>query len=288
MAPKKKTKTKKKPSPKTTAAKLPKAKKMVKRKPASPPSAPVPTPTQVAELLTSVSTTQNTAVSALATTLVPPEALAVKLPADVLVVVNAIKEFGARAKLLTITAENAKTAEEMLTQLKGFRTQLEAHRKALVKPIKDRVKRLEALFAPAETQLEEFDELMRQKYIEYRKALQLQQQQEQQTLLADAQKAQSEGDLDTALALATQSTNITGPEKTVVLETGSVQVKNVWTFEVTDLGKVPEEYKTLDETKVRAAIRAGMRDGTNEDGTPAPAIPGIRIFQREQVSVSAS
>jgi hypothetical protein len=48
----------------------------------------------------------------------------------------------------------------------------------------------------------------------------------------------------------------------------------VWVFEIEDPAKVPDEYKMIDEKKVRDAVRMGTRE-----------IAGIRIFQKEQIRI---
>jgi len=45
----------------------------------------------------------------------------------------------------------------------------------------------------------------------------------------------------------------------------------VWDFEIADKTKVPEEYKVVDEKKVRIVVKA-MKDKTN--------IPGIRVYKK--------
>lgn len=46
-----------------------------------------------------------------------------------------------------------------------------------------------------------------------------------------------------------------------------------WTFTVVDPNKVPREYLTVDETKIRAAMNAGVRD-----------IPGVHFSQTESIT----
>lgn len=48
----------------------------------------------------------------------------------------------------------------------------------------------------------------------------------------------------------------------------------VWTFEIKDSSKVPDEYKAVDERKIRDAIRVGVRE-----------ISGVDIFQKEQIRI---
>lgn len=52
----------------------------------------------------------------------------------------------------------------------------------------------------------------------------------------------------------------------------SNSISKVWTFEVVDKNLVPHEYMMVDETKVRQAIKLGIRE-----------IPGILIYQKEQL-----
>ena len=56
-------------------------------------------------------------------------------------------------------------------------------------------------------------------------------------------------------------------------ESGSASLRKTWTFELVDLDKVPREFLTLSEGKVRDSIRGGVRE-----------IPGIRIFEKESTS----
>jgi len=55
---------------------------------------------------------------------------------------------------------------------------------------------------------------------------------------------------------------------------GNTQTRKVWTFEVVDFTKVPNEYKELNTVKVNSVIRAGVRD-----------IKGLRIYQEEKLSI---
>jgi hypothetical protein len=219
-----------------------------------------------------------------------------ELPPSALEVSSAVTTLGAQVNLFKFEAATAVQGQEMLTQLAGLRKRLDAERKKLVKPIKDKATRIEALFKPVTTKLEAFDAALRAKYLTFIKEQQVEREAAQRQLIADAQRAQDSGDHDSALALSTQAAEASITTKTAVVDTGSVQTKLVWDFKVIDLGAVPEEYKTLDETKVRAAIRAGLRDTVTEEkdglgGThtvTTPAIPGIAIFQRDTLAVTAS
>ena len=51
-------------------------------------------------------------------------------------------------------------------------------------------------------------------------------------------------------------------------EGGSASQRKMWLFEVTNEAEVPVEYKKVDETRIRNAVRMGVRE-----------ILGVRIFE---------
>jgi len=52
----------------------------------------------------------------------------------------------------------------------------------------------------------------------------------------------------------------------------------LWDFEIVNKNKVPDEYKVVDEKKIRAVVKA-MKENTN--------IPGIRVFKKLSERVEA-
>ncbi|MFZ4440571.1 MAG: hypothetical protein ACOYOS_19305 [Syntrophales bacterium] len=63
------------------------------------------------------------------------------------------------------------------------------------------------------------------------------------------------------------------PKVTRTENGSSSYTKNPWVFEVTDAAAVPREYTTVDEKKIRDAVKMGVR-----------AIDGVRIFQSTQIN----
>lgn len=182
----------------------------------------------------------------------------------------------AQAELLTVTtAEQSMEAGRMLVQLKTWRTQVEQKRQFFTRPLKEHVKRVEALFKPVLDKLDEADASIRKKVLEYRTAHEEQARAERAKLLEQAREAQQAGENDAALALATEASSLETLQRSLTLDEGALQVRKVWDFEVEDYAAIPREFFTLDEKKVRAAIRAGQT-----------SIPGLRVFQKEQLAVS--
>lgn len=182
------------------------------------------------------------------------------------------------AQAFTITdAATALAANEMLVQLKTIDTAIEAKRKSLTKPLKDEAKRIEAQFRPSADAIEKANLLLREKMLAYRQSEESKLAEERKALLAKAEEAEKAGDSNAALALAQQAMSVETLDTKAAAADGSVSVRMVWDFEVEDLAKVPPEYFVLDEGRVKAAVRSGVRD-----------IPGIRIFQKEQLAVSGA
>lgn len=184
----------------------------------------------------------------------------------------------ALASLVKVTdAESANNAGTMLVQVKQFTKQVEEKKSFIVKPLKDHAKRLESMFKPTLDKLDAAEAELKQKILAYRAEAAEKVRAETQSLMEKATEAQESGDSDGALALAVEAQSIETVQKTTHFEGtgGSMQEKQTWTFEVTAFGEVPHEYFTLDEKKIRQAIKAGLRD-----------IPGVRIFQTSQLAVT--
>lgn len=63
------------------------------------------------------------------------------------------------------------------------------------------------------------------------------------------------------------------PLPTVTATLGSATVRRVWTFTIDAPLQVPREYLSVDETALRRAVAGGAR-----------VIPGVRIFEQEQIA----
>ena len=63
-------------------------------------------------------------------------------------------------------------------------------------------------------------------------------------------------------------------ENTVHSESGAARMRKVWKFEIENEKQIPKAYLTVDEVKIRKAIKGGVRE-----------IPGVRIYEDEQVGM---
>lgn len=182
----------------------------------------------------------------------------------------------AKALIVNIaTQEHAIEAGRVLQELKIQKKAVETARDYLVKPLKEHVARLEGLFKPTRTALDAAEVGLKAKILTFTTQQAAEVKEQEQKLLAQAQKAQKAGDNDRAVELATMAVSQPKMMKTTHLEGGGyLQTKEVDAFEIEDLGAVPHEYFTVDEKKIRSAISAGVQ-----------SIPGVRIFKKAQLAV---
>jgi len=197
---------------------------------------------------------------------------------------------------LAVDSEVAtRQATGVLTRIQTFQRDAEAERVRLVKPLNDHVKVVNDAFKRILAPVQEADRALRQKLLGYTR--QQQQLAAQKAAEAEAARLESEARLreaerleaagkpvvaeqmlekaveSEAVAKAAQVEAVR-PPTTVRTEAGTSSVKRVWTFRLVNLDMVPTEYVTLDEGRVREALRQGVRE-----------IPGLEIFQDEQLAV---
>lgn len=94
--------------------------------------------------------------------------------------------------------------------------------------------------------------------------------------LAHAAELEALGDRDGAEAALNEESYAPLPEviKAKTSVAGS-STKKVWAFEIFDRKQIPEEYKTIDEGKIRKVIQALGEDAN---------IPGVRAFQKTEIA----
>jgi hypothetical protein len=215
--------------------------------------------------------------------------------------------FRIKAEAMVIKSDEHVTGA---TNLLGFiaqaKKQFEDRRTGIVKPLNDNVKRVNDAFKTITAPLDTANTTLKQKVLIYHREQERKRQEEiarieaerkvaeeqRQKEIAERQKALddlgiTEGDL--APLPGSDADNIYFPPleeiAPVVLppvvptmtkaSLGSATVKKVWAFEITAPADVPREYLTVDEKKIREAVRAGVRE-----------IPGVRIYQDDQLAVS--
>jgi hypothetical protein len=140
----------------------------------------------------------------------------------------------------------------LLNRFSEAKKKIEDQRIAFTKPLNESLRSINGFFKTFSDPIKQADDELRQKLAEHRHQLE-------------------------AKRIAAQNTaNDLGLEVPDDLrkKIGGVVVKKAWTFEVEDKSKIPNEFLMIDEVKIRAAIRAGVR-----------TMSGIKIYQKDVVSL---
>jgi len=196
------------------------------------------------------------------------------------------------------TQEEASKLAELLQRGARANAQLELYRKAIVSPLNQQVKDINALFAKLQDQLENLEmqgkvrigawQRQERDRIERERRVKLKEQEEaarvRQEALDKAEKAKTEKARQKALeeAQAAEKRQVQAEldmpreaPKHIKTDSGSVLGKRVWKFEVVDAALVPRSFCIPDERAIRVAVNAGTRE-----------ITGVHIYEDEALAIS--
>ena len=188
------------------------------------------------------------------------------------------------AEGVTVSSEKGmEEATDILSWVSKAKKQVEDKRKFLVKPLNDHVKAINEMFKGYMAPLEQADAMLRKKVIIYRQEQERIRREEEDRLRKEAEaerkrmekQAKKEG---VAPPPPPPPVAPSMPEqaKTTYSGMGSVSTKMVWDFEIVDENKVPRNFMIANEKAIRAAVKAGVRN-----------IPGVKVFQKEELAVRA-
>jgi hypothetical protein len=171
-------------------------------------------------------------------------------------------------------------AKQFLVQVTTARKRWDELRHWFVDPQNAYIKAINNLFKAQAAPVDEAESILRGKVSAYFRAKQDAARKEQERLrkLAEArnarQAAKAEANGTEPPPAIFPLPTVAVPEKTTHTESGSVTLRKRWTFEIVDPAQVPDEYKTVDERKIGAVVKAGIRN-----------IPGVYIFEKEELAV---
>lgn len=184
-------------------------------------------------------------------------------------------------------------ATDMVKVIKGGKSTLEKRRKEIVGPYNDQVKIINNTFKKvsesADGAVKALNGQMTQYHLQVEARLR-KEEEERRRLEAEKLKAQ-EDELREKAALENQDVEAemekvqervqelkgpitTSPKSVSRGDFGSSSVRKTWTFNLKDITKVPARYLQLNETAIRNAIGAGIRN-----------IEGLEIFQKSTTIV---
>ena len=173
------------------------------------------------------------------------------------------------------------TATNLLGAIATAKKTLEEQRKFLVAPLNNHVKSINNRFKEYSLPLERADKILRGKVMAYRQEQERKRREEEERLRKLAEKEQAKLAKKAAKKGLPEPPpiiipHIEAPVRTVQADFGTASVKKVWTYEIVNENEIPREYLVVNEKKIAAVVKAGIRE-----------IPGVRIFETEQLAVRA-
>ena len=208
---------------------------------------------------------------------------------------NAIASIETMRSFAVVNAETYTTASDARTAIKSLEKRVEEARKRAVGPLNDRVKLINEAARRILAAPHEVDELLQRRMIEWRRAEDRRREEEQRRIAEENERRRREAEArereemeararvaeemeldDAETAALVEAT----PEVKPILEVapaalpqtthgslGSSTLVTRWDFRVIAEYDVPREYLSVDERKIRAAIKTGVRE-----------IPGVSIY----------
>lgn len=171
--------------------------------------------------------------------------------------------------LVIETQDDLEFAAEILADVKGNVRQLKDMQDRVVLPINTALKELRSWFKPALRALEKCESGLKSKIAKAHAEVHAR----QQEALQVAATASMQGDTEAASAAMEQAS------ETDFEPVKGLSMRHTWDYDIIDFDKVPREYMLVDDSKVKAVIRAHKGDIT---------IPGIQVKRNTSVASSAS
>jgi len=182
-------------------------------------------------------------------------------------------------KVAVITNANFPKASEFLVQIKQRIKRIEEIRLGYTKPLNESLKKINADFKGAMKPYEEMEQTLKRGIMSFREIEEAKRRAEEERLQKIAEEKARKEAKKKHISVASVMENMPVPvverqSNVMQSESGALKARKVWKHEIVDEKKVPKKYWIIDETGIRFAVRNGERE-----------IPGVRIYEEEQISV---
>jgi hypothetical protein len=168
--------------------------------------------------------------------------------------------------IVVSTAEEYEAAAAVMLTLSEREHEIEAKKATIWDPLAKLTRACQALFNPPLKVVKQAKDIVKEKMGTYAVAQQSIQREKQRIadqeaedarrkLLARAEQAADDGNRVRAAVIEARARSVQAP--TIESETpkvAGVQLRERWLFEVTDEADVPDEYRSVDEAKIRRAV----------------------------------
>jgi len=187
-------------------------------------------------------------------------------------------ELGREVKALEVVDdETCEKASELLVMIKKWGSKLDEERKKRVAIPNQFVKKVNARAKEFLNPLSKYERDLKAKIRDYKIRIELERREMEKK--AEEERKQLQEQLDKEAKEKgiepVKLPEIAMPKEKLKVNTdnGTVYERKHWTFKIVDFEKIPREYLMIDNKKVNAAIRAGVRN-----------IDGLEIYQEVEIA----
>ncbi len=186
------------------------------------------------------------------------------------------------------SANGAARLTEILSIAAATRKAVDDARLSITAPLKARAKQIEDAVRPLTTAIEDLINAGKRKVLAWQRAEDervRREREERARVEAETRRKAEEAaaagrQLPGPIAAAVATLGVLPPvaeaPRGVRTDYGTASVRKVWDYEVVDTSKLPAMFLVPNERAIRASVNAGVRE-----------IPGVRIYQRDELAVRA-
>lgn len=192
-----------------------------------------------------------------------------------------IQQLAAACKNIVINDNNTlEQGKNLAKNAKKIETLIEDKRKEITKPLLDEKKQIDDFAKSVTAELNAAVKDLRAQILKYEQEQERIRQEELRRLEAERRAREEELRRQMAEAhrvdpvVVQELQNLKSQQAVAVAETPKNSITKVWSYEIVEIGIIPREFLMPDDAKIKAAVRAGIRD-----------IPGIIIFQKDQLVI---
>jgi hypothetical protein len=165
-----------------------------------------------------------------------------------------------------VDGDDMKEATAMLSDLNKQRDRVTEEKEKVTKPLNQALKAERARWKPLEDVLEGAIDALRRRMTSYQTQAKAEADAKADRIAARVGEGKGKLAPETAMRKLDE---IEKPEEAVSTDAGQVKFRTVEKFEVIEISKLPWEYLTPNETKIREAMKAGLK------------LPGVRYYTEE-------
>lgn len=184
------------------------------------------------------------------------------------------------------SSEDEARVADFLRDVKRVRAEIETTRKNRLRPFEAITTAVSGIFRGFVSPLDDAEKSLKKKLLDWRAYLDAERRKEEERRAeeyrkrVEEEKKQLKKSERADYVAPPPPAPIVAPVGPVRGTSGTVSLRERWTYEVYDLDKIPREFLVVNSSAIRTKINTLVKNGMNPEGR----IPGVRIFKETSVA----